>query len=454
MEAGVRVDRIAAFALALVMVSGCASIGGIAGRTATPGLAPLAPIYELPTMSLADKAAVLEQRIIEDHTSMEGLLLYRVTLPLANNYEEAHNIADAPSWLGFRIGSLALKQAVEPDDGTLSSLWLSVRALALNFELTGVPGLLARSYVRTDGPLPWMATAATHPGKFWQPAIVPGWWYRNGPAKGHYFYSSMGLSVVIGLEARGDLVLPPALSALVRSTQISMLRHLAANGYNVTDATGQMTQYGLLSEWFVDGFSALGLVAMMRTAATAGDPGAARDLRAMLEGDAGGAIANTLVDRSTLFATVGPDKFSDTQAIYANALAFWITSTGSRSDNELLADIRAGLRHTWTYERYSRKSFTIYAHELVNGGQFYEHDIARETLELFPDDKRIIAPLNCREIDKVNTVANIAMRSHVWKTNYFKRCERVPGSQRTDVEYSGQDYHFAYWLGRWAGWLE
>lgn len=359
--------------LLLAAIFGCSTVGNLAGRTGTPDFARAEPIYPIPTQTLRQKAEILQARISDAHMSPEGLLLYQVELPAheGTHLRDAADIADGPSWEGFLVGALGLKLAVEgPSQDTIGLLRLAVQGLAWNFVVTGQRGALARSYVRHDSPepLPWMKRKlqAERPGSYWRRSTAaPEYWYRGGAAKGHYRYANLGLAIVIALQYSGDIDLPPDLFALVVDVQLALTDWLIDGGYNIRDANGIPTEYGLLSDWVVDGISGATVVAMLRTAERAGDERAGRELDALVEAGIGEGIASLLTDRATWFRIAGPDKHSDTMGIYSDALAFWFVRDGTPPDAELLSDFRAGLRAVYTHERFSRKSFSIRSEELV-----------------------------------------------------------------------------------------
>jgi hypothetical protein len=80
-----------------------------------------------------------------------------------------------------------------------------------------------------------------------------------------------------------------------------------------------------------------------------------------------------------------------------------------------------------------------------------EREEALETLRMFPDDKRLISNLETEDTHNVQPIANQVINSHYWKTDYFRKATLTDASERMNVEYSGQDYLFVYWMGRYFG---
>lgn len=80
-----------------------------------------------------------------------------------------------------------------------------------------------------------------------------------------------------------------------------------------------------------------------------------------------------------------------------------------------------------------------------------EREQALETLRMFPDDKRLISNLELEDTHSVQPIANQYIDSHYWKADYFRKATLTNASGRIDVEHSGQDHLFVYWMGRYFG---
>jgi hypothetical protein len=432
--------------LCLTILVGCRKVK-------VPPVAPLDRIYELPTISLAEKEAVLFDAVIERHINDQGYLLYQSYLPLSDptRYQLSHNSADLPAWHGHWMAALAMKLAVEPTPEVESTLLSAVEGLRANFDATGITGLLGRAYLTYEGdePLPWMATEEERPTKFWQKG-ENGLWFRNGVAKDHYGGTVLGLATVVGLENRGDITISSETSDLAQRTLVEIAHYLIDNSYRIVDASGEVTEFGRLNDWRYNGFDGLQLLAMLRGCAATGDGKCAEEFRRLVRAGAGEVIAKTLGEMGDLYAQVGRENFghfSDDQAIYANAFALFLNSGGE--DRELILDVDYALQKMWQFLRYSRKSFMTFIHSVISGTSEAERIEALETLRMFPDDKRLISNLIADETHSVQPIANQVISSHYWKSNYFRKATLTGASERIDVEHSGQDYLFVYWMGRY-----
>ncbi len=358
-----------------------------------------------------------------------------------------------PAWHGHWIATLAMKLAVAPSPDVESLLLRAVEGLRTNFEATGINGLLGRAYLKYGGDerLSWMLTEDQRPTKFWQRG-ENGFWFRNGVAKGHYGAAVFGLATVIGLENRGAISLRPETGTLVRKTLIEIAHYLIDNYYRIVDANGKVTEFGRLT-WKNNGFNALQLLAMLQAGKAIGDEKCSQEYEKLVSSGAGRLVGNMLGTLGDAYAFIGRERafghFSDDQAIYTNAFALFLNS--DEEDQKLLRHVRFTLRRMWEFLRYSRKSYITFIHAVLLEVTEEEREQALETLRMFPDNKRAISKLELEDTREVQPIANQRINSHYWKSDYFRKASLTNASTRTNVEYSGQDYLFVYWMGRYFG---
>jgi hypothetical protein len=352
------------------------------------------------------------------------------------------------------MAALAMKMAVDPSPEVESQLERALEGLRTNFRATSITGLLGRAYLKYGGdqPLSWMATEEQRPTMHWQKG-ENGFWFRNGVAKGHYAGAVFGLGTVIGLENRGAISLRQEISTQVRQTLIEIAHYLIDNHYRIIDADGEVTEFGRLSDWRQNGFDGLQLLALLRTCKAIGDELGANEYDRLVDSGASKVIGITLGELGDLYARIGRENagghFSDDQAIYTNAFVLFLNSDGE--DNKVLRRVRHALRKMWLFLRYSRKSYMTFIQAVLVGVSDEEQEEGLETLRMFPDDKRLISDVETEDTDRVQPIANQNISSHYWKSDYFRKATRTGTSERMDVEYSGQDYLFVYWMGRYFG---
>ncbi len=426
-------------------------------RVKVPPIALLDPIYELPSISLAEKETGLFDAIEMRHLNDQGYLLYRSYLPFSDpeNYQRSHNSADLPAWHGHWMAALAMRLAVEGSSSEVESLLhRAVEGLRVNFQATGITGLLARAYLDYGGddPLPWMATEDQEPTRFWQKG-ENGFWFRNGVSKDQYRGAVFGLGTVVGLENREVISLDPATSALVRQTLVELAHYLIDNGYRIIDADGKVTEFGRLNDWLFNGFDGLQLLAMLRSCKATGDEKCAKEYKRLVRFGAGDVIPNTLGFLGDLYARIGRENafgsYSDDMAIYTNAFTLFFNS--DEEDEKVLRDVEFALGKVWQFLRYSLKSYVTFIQAVLSEVSEKEQDQALETLRMFPDDKRLISNLEFEDTHSVQPIPNQKIDSHYWKADYFRKANLTGASERMDVEHSGQDYLFVYWMGRYFG---
>ncbi len=440
----------------LAMLAGCATLGIDIVKVKVPPVAPVDPIYPLPTISLAEKEALLFDAVVERHLNEQGYLLYRSYLPIsdADNYQRSHNLADQPAWHSHWIASLAMKLAVRPSPEVESLLRRALEGLRTNFKATGITGLLGRAYLKYEGDerLPWMVTEEERPTRFWQKG-ANGFWFRNGVSKDQYRGVIFGLATVVALENRGAISLDPETSMLARKTLIEIARYLIDNRYRIIDADGSVTEFGRLNDWYYNGFDGLQLLAMLRVGKAIGDEKCVAEYQRLVSSGAGRIIALTLGELGYWYARIGRENafgsFSDDQAIYTNAFALFMNS--DEEDEKLLEQVRFALEQTWQYLRFARKSYVDFIHALLLEISDEERGQAFETLRMFPEDKLVISDLEVEDTHSVQPIANQIINAHYWKADYFRKATRKPTSQKIDIEFSGQDYLFVYWMGRYFG---
>jgi len=258
---------------------------------------------------------------------------------------------------------------------------------------------------------------------------------------------------VVGLENRRAISLDPATSTLVHGTLVELAHYLIDNRYRIIDVNGNVTEFGRLNDWLYNGFDGLQLLAMLRACKATGDGKCAKEYKRLVRFGAGTVIADTLGLLGDFYAWIGRENgfgsFSDDMAIYTNVFALFLNS--DQEDEEVLRDVEFALRKMWQFLRYSLKSYMTFIQAVLSGVSEEEREQALETLRMFPDDKRVISNLEFEDTHSVQPIANQRINSHYWKTDYFKKATLTGASERMDIEHSGQDYLFVYWMARYFG---
>jgi hypothetical protein len=196
---------------------------------------------ELREMTLEQKAAAFEERVTARHDRY-GMV---ADSHLAKAGDLATNVLQADDndglWTAMYGAAECFRYAVTKDPDALKRARRAVEAVLFLEEVTGVPGLPARSYVKKDDPRPkdgqWHWTADQQiqwKGDTSSDEIV-----------GHFFILSIAY----------DLIDDAALRTRLAGAARKMTDYIVAHGYNLIDVTGKPTTWG---KWSPEYFAGVG----------------------------------------------------------------------------------------------------------------------------------------------------------------------------------------------------
>ena len=396
---------------------------------------------------LETKAEVFRDAILARHLSREGLLLYNVDLrtierDLADgSYPVA---ADGPTFNGLWAAGACAR--AESTTGTRSArakaeAWQALDGLELLMNVTGVPGLLARSVRRAPPPArvasDWHAASGAY----------AGWYWRGDVSQDQY---ANGLVPAVGLCRR---LFPDR----ARRLAVAAATHLVAHGYELTDPDGRRTTYGDLtwhSGFGWNGIAQLTSYAVISLAAALdGDPRWRAERDRLRDHDR--LPARATFTNLRLFAITGHSN-----DLMAFDLYRVLIPLARETRDPALADLRAGLWRSWLRVRSDGNPYlTLIFCELEPGSCGPELLAgARAALVDFPTEKRKVAPppeasqlprrwLPSRHWEPLaREVVPMRLRpasSFEWKSSPFRLATDPP---QPYVEYTGLDYLVAYWL--------
>jgi hypothetical protein len=196
---------------------------------------------ELREMTLEQKAAAFEERIAlrHDRYGMVADSHLAKAGDLSTNALEAND--NDGLWTAMYGAAECFRYAVTKDPDALARARKAIDAVLFLEEVTGVPGLPARSYVKKDDPRPkdgtWHWTADKQiqwKGDTSSDEIV-----------GHFFILS------IAYDLLDDAALKTRMAAAARL----MMDYIIAHGYNLIDVTGKPTTWG---KWSPEYFAGVG----------------------------------------------------------------------------------------------------------------------------------------------------------------------------------------------------
>lgn len=148
-------------------------------------------------------------------------------------------LRDMSTWNGSVMAALSFKYAVTREPETLRRLGQLVRGMHFFFEVTGIPGLMARAIHPTRWP------NETDYGRMDEYVAPNGrkWYYIGDPAKGGYNQIAGGYAALM-MFAYKDL--PPEIQKLAHADMTAMIVHMVGNGWKAQGKTGPTT-YGDLT---------------------------------------------------------------------------------------------------------------------------------------------------------------------------------------------------------------
>jgi hypothetical protein len=144
--------------------------------------------------------------------------------------------SDTSTWNGALLAGLSYEYAVTNDPAVLERIATLLSGLHLFFEVTGQPGLMARSIVRSDGEV----LDEMRPNQY-RAAGGTEYMYLNDPAKGTLNQIAIGYAAAM-MYAYDDL--PEDVRRMARDDMHAMVLHLINHDYQLTERGGNKTRYG------------------------------------------------------------------------------------------------------------------------------------------------------------------------------------------------------------------
>jgi len=193
-------------------------------------------LIEWRSMTLADKAKYFDERIEQRHVR-HGLVAsshLRVAGEVSSNQTVSSD--NDGLWTAIYLGAQAYRYAAAHDPDARAKAQRALKALMRLEEITGVPGLPARSFVSTN---------EFHPtdGQ-WHPTSDGQWFWKGDTSSdelvGHYY----------AYAAYFDLVADEAEKGAIHKVVSRITDYLIGHDYDLIDVTGKPTRWGEWSERF------------------------------------------------------------------------------------------------------------------------------------------------------------------------------------------------------------
>lgn len=219
------------------------------------------------SMPLVEKAAYLDELMRAQHLP-DGLVRTLRFDPDGELVGYDHQPSTG-LWTGIYMASQALRYAVTGDTEAVENALVAARGLHDLTAVTGRPGLYGRAYQRPDGQYTYDATGQTW--WFASPAEgYEGWWYNGDVSKDTM--DGIVFGYAMALEHFDDA----ELLAIVRSDLLAFVNQFVADGLQILDHEGVVTEHGRLNYSALDdwpGFNAMLVLSWVRSALDAGgDP--------------------------------------------------------------------------------------------------------------------------------------------------------------------------------------
>jgi hypothetical protein len=403
-------------------------------------------------MSLEEKAGYFDERIEQRHVRhglVAGSRLLRAG-DLSSN-EKVTNDNDG-LWTAIYLGAQAYRYAINHVADARAKARRALQALIRLEEITGVPGLPARSFVSTKEPSPGDGV--------WHPTSDGQWLWKGDTSSdelvGHYFAYS----------AYFDLVADEGEKEAIRKVVSRMTDYLIRNDYDLVDVTGRPTRWGEWSERFFQTeegqyeapLRSLELLSFLKTAHHI----TGRKEHAEAYRDRVHRGYADRVPKYRRWPGGGEINFSDDELAYLS----YQPLLKYEKDSRLRKIYLDGLRFTWSQVRPDMNPLWNYISVASGGGHMTRamRQESRRTLERIPLDMIEWNVNNSHRLDTqfqkdqdrfehrqlTALLAPDERPVEKWNSNPYRPDGGAGGLGEDDGAY----FLLPYWMGRFYGWVK
>jgi len=386
-----------------------------------------------PKLSLKERAQAYQERLQDWHQMDDGLIIYRRWGKDHPQLPGYGNLADGCFFGGVYLASQALRLAATGDPEAREQVLLSLRALKLYAEVSGVRGLLARYFSPVKPDDDRWRKSQTHPGYFWRSDV------SKDQYAGYIHGLGVTLAVVSDQEIRSQIA--PLASAIAD--------HLMENDLQIIDWDGERTTYGDLRGRIIgvipNGVNALICLAIFKVAAESTGEQKYIDFYDKLVQDGYPGIT-----RSTHFATLGTDDRVNANMSYVALYPLLLLE----DDEEVVGEVRKGALRTWSRVKEDHNAFFSFAHAAIVEEGDEGKAKGRDAIFEFPDSKDVLV-LTTRQPEPGSKPAvplyQRPRNANLWVSDPTKLAGHL--EDMGYVEFTGIDYLIAYWMGRYHGFV-
>ena len=191
---------------------------------------------------LQEKADFFYQNLLDRHL-IDGLFTSHVELLPGDEVDHTTtgicDVAHAACWTGRYLAGVGYWYATTRDSAVQQHGQLILDALARLHHMTGVPGLLARGYVKGHGP--------TYEERFHE-AHEDEWHQGAGPYEDYRWRGDVSVDnyngVLFGYAVYYDLAATEKQREQIRSEVQALLSHVVSHDMRIVDVDGQVTEWG------------------------------------------------------------------------------------------------------------------------------------------------------------------------------------------------------------------
>jgi len=396
---------------------------------------------ELREMTLEQKAAAFEERVTARHDRY-GMV---ADSHLAKSGDLSTNVLEANDndglWTAMYGAGECFRYAVTKDPEALARARRAVEAVLFLEEVTGVPGLPARSYVKagdarpkdgtwhwtTDGQIQWKGDTSSD-------EIV-----------GHFFILSIAY----------DLLPDLALKARMAGAARKMTDYIVAHGYNLIDVTGKPTTWGKWSPEYFNGrgksdsaLNAAELLSFLKvTEHMTGDAKYAAEYKKV-------AVDMKYAQQAARYLELRVEiNYSDEELAMLSFYPFFRYAKD--------ASMLKGIDQWWANCQREKNPLWIYIYSVARPGAKVDLDGARATLERIPMDLISWKVVNSDRRD-------VAMEKELDRAHERQARQLLPADERPVMKWNGNPFVvdggnggfseddggfflLAYWMGRYMG---
>jgi hypothetical protein len=396
---------------------------------------------ELRPMTLEQKAASFEERVRLRHDRYGMVASSRLARPgdLTSNIMEADD--NDGLWTSMYGAAECFRYAVTKDPEALRLAHKSIDAVLFLENVTGVPGLPARSYVKkgdarpNDGVWHWTADGAIQ----WKGDT------SSDELVGHFFLLS------VAHDTLGDAALNTRLARAARR----MMDHILEHGYYLIDVTGKPTIWGKWSPEYFKGegksdspLNAAELLSFLKTAEhLTGDQKYAAEYKKAAVDLGYAALAGRYTELREEI------NYSDEELAMLSFYPYF------RYDHD--PSLLRGIDQWWENCQRENNPLWTYIYSMARPNAPVDLAAARATLERIPMDLIEWTVANSSRVPMIKELDRAQLRQSKnllppderpvmkWNGNPFV----VDGGNQGRSEDDGGFYLLAYWMGRYFGFV-